>query len=1726
MNNSIIRVRHCILVLFLGFSKVVFAQSAVPQLGLVPEGSFQSYKVDSVNVANGNVVVRIPLVNLPQKGNLALSFSAIGNTGSPSASAMCSDEYIHCVFSYQGAGAIGITRDQSYVSVGYDQSTVVVTGDPWLTEQYKLTDTTGAEHPLFYDASNPNQMRTVDGSKFLFRSAASEPYKWSEVSPLPAGELLDSNGTSHSLDQENQVDQDVNGNSIHQDIDSSSRFWNYTDSVNRTFSDPIPPPTVSLYDGTLSPGSTEGCPNLSSQGANQPVVTSETWTVPGANGQVNYLICYANISVHTNYWDHNGQDYVGNTALECGDPNTPACNFDQTFLETHQVWGVIQSIVLPDKTYWGFLYDAADPNSSTAIAYGTLQKIILPTGGTISYQFEMEAACHWLLPVSTLAGQNAWLNMHVTNRTVTDGNGNSYQWVYHETGFSSDPNGRDTMYVTDPNGNDTKYEFVTTPVPGNCGNQYEGTRTIYQGSSSANKVLKRISTNYQFQQAPNTVGISTPPTVNAFPSQTTSTLDGDSASTSISITAYDNNSSLPFQAVGISCDFYLTCNHVATVALALGIPTQQTVTDGSGNVLKATGTTYAWQPEYGSNASSYRSANLLETPYIQTVSDAGGQRAKTTTMYDEASFVSYSESRAHPTTTTLWNNMGTDIQTHMGWNSDGTVDHLVDGKNHTSASYEYASQYFGLYPTAVTNAMGQKTSYTYELHSGRMTSMTDPNLQTTSVSYDSVGRLASESMPDTGSTTYCYNIPTASGQLTSPSGCTNSSSNSVLITTLRTTSDSIKKEADVDGLGRTIHTKVLSDLMGTDYTDITYDGLDRIKSISNPYRVTAEPSYGVTSYTYDGLGRVRLQCQPDNGTPNSGCSAGTSYLENSYSGSVVDIYDELRNHKQITNDAAGRLIKVLEPDPVSNIPSYETNYAYDGLDRLIQVDQWGGAHGTPGERQRTFTYDSLSRLVSAKNPESGRVCYGSASGDTCTPDYDENNNVRSRTDARGLVTYYAYDNLNRLISKSYSDSTPPVAYHYDESSVAWAPYALTNTKGKLSSAEVGGTNIYTKYAYGYDANGRLKGRVLNIPNAAGTGLSSAVGIMGNTYDLNGGTTSFDNGTGWYLTLARDNTGHVSGVTSNAGTTVPLNGANSNVVFTNGTYDAAGRPTSRVLGNNLTEFKSYDNRGRLYFGAQTNSSGAPYYWNVHFYANGNILDSSDSANGNWTYQYDHLNRLTAATNTQQNLTLSWGYDAFGNRMSQSASGSGSAPQVAFNMDSVNNNNRFDQASGIGYDDSGNVLLDNFGTNYTYDAEGRLSSSGSGGATKYLYDPEGNLIYESGPSGVQQRGYNLEGQVIYNYTPVAPTGPLILAFRAYIDGELIGSRQDSTFYWAGKDWLGTKRFESFGIGQFPVNATYSGPKYYTNLPFGDALNSIGGDPVHFTGKERDIESGLDYFGARHYSSSMGRFMRPDPSGLAHASLANPQSLNLYSYTLNNPLRFTDPYGLTPCDYGPSDQGGEDYEDADNDKECSDNGGTPIDYSETVNVSSNGTGDFSLSTVEAGSSSLIQTGQLDPTNNSGCGSQRIYSGLIGGANLGVAFGKSTEIGGGVSSLAATGVGVPAAAVLGVYGTVSTFGQALTGASQLYSAFTGNYGTPARIAQIGNILSGPIFGLGTLMEGGSLETAERNAGLESVYNGGTGLINSLAKDMGAFPLAMADHSTAYFGAFANLGQNCGPGH
>jgi RHS repeat-associated protein len=153
--------------------------------------------------------------------------------------------------------------------------------------------------------------------------------------------------------------------------------------------------------------------------------------------------------------------------------------------------------------------------------------------------------------------------------------------------------------------------------------------------------------------------------------------------------------------------------------------------------------------------------------------------------------------------------------------------------------------------------------------------------------------------------------------------------------------------------------------------------------------------------------------------------------------------------------------------------------------------------------------------------------------------------------------------------------------------------------------------------------------------------------------------------------------------------------------------------------------------------------------------------------------------------------------------------------------------------------------------------------------YLYDLAGHKVADVDPTGVFMQGELYAGGrhfAIYAPAP-GPTG--------------------ATFF-THSDWLGTERVRTDMTG---TNCESIG-----SLSFGDGQTITGtcGDvsPLHFTGKERDPESGLDNFDSRYFGSSAGRFISPDDGPGQHTG--NPQSWNLYSYVENNPLNSIDPTG----------------------------------------------------------------------------------------------------------------------------------------------------------------------------------------------------------------------------------------
>ena len=106
---------------------------------------------------------------------------------------------------------------------------------------------------------------------------------------------------------------------------------------------------------------------------------------------------------------------------------------------------------------------------------------------------------------------------------------------------------------------------------------------------------------------------------------------------------------------------------------------------------------------------------------------------------------------------------------------------------------------------------------------------------------------------------------------------------------------------------------------------------------------------------------------------------------------------------------------------------------------------------------------------------------------------------------------------------------------------------------------------------------------------------------------------------------------------------------------------------------------------------------------------------------------------------------------------------------------------------------------------------------------------------------------------------------------------------------------------------ITGSRTNVKRHDYLPFGEELfagtggrtvaHGYAGDGVRqqFTQKERDTETGLDYFLARYYGSTQGRFTSPDPIIISDKQVENPPLWNLYSCVGNNPLAYTDPTGM---------------------------------------------------------------------------------------------------------------------------------------------------------------------------------------------------------------------------------------
>jgi RHS repeat-associated protein len=844
-----------------------------------------------------------------------------------------------------------------------------------------------------------------------------------------------------------------------------------------------------------------------------------------------------------------------------------------------------------------------------------------------------------------------------------------------------------------------------------------------------------------------------------------------------------------------------------------------------------------------------------------------------------------------------------------------------------SGAPELAGGFSYAFPTKVTNALDQTTYTQFDYYLGRAVTAEDANGVVSSVAYNDVLDRPTQGIQ--ARYKVGVGVPAERRQMT----VTYDDTNRVITTAsdLNTFNDgALTAKSYYDELGRTWRSAAREAATWT-ITDTRFDPLGRVSQVSNPYRSAdpgsaSPPSDLWTKTNYDALGRAIRLTTPDD-----------AHVDTAYSGNQVTVTDQAGKGRLSETDALGRLIRVTE-DP-GNL-NYDTFYFYDALGNLLQVTQ--------GSQSRTFAYDSLSRLISAANPESGTTTYA----------YDQNGNLIEKKDPRGVRRTLTYDALNRVRSKVYAglnpegaaaaDATPPVNYFYDDYSTlpSGAPsWPGTPSKGRLIGVTYGTGSEGTYYKY--NALGRVatNHQRQGTSNYATAYLYNLAGAVTREERLFGSNVRRRNSMSYDAAgrLALMRTGYYSGASfvqsdlvSNISYT-PF-GALQSETYGNGLIHSMGynerlQPTEIRLGTTSNPESVF--RMNYIFGTANNVNGQdPEITAVH--NNGNIARVKYFISGALqyaqTFQYDPLNRLRYAVEHSNGVyndgARAWyqtfDYDRYGNcgmnveNTSDNVDAANSALKLA---DFSAADNRITRAGHL-YDAAGNLIAEP-GKSYTYDAENRIvTATVAGGATsQYIYDGNGRRVKKAVGGVATRYEYGKDGELNTEWND-ADTNRVALKDYFYAGGSLATTKTGTSgeYEYATADHLGSPRAWTGKDGNLVAGGRHDYSPFGEELSAGVGIRSAslgyGDDSVRqkFTSKERDSETGLDYFLARYYSSAQGRFISPDeftggPDALFsfadaasanptfYADLTNPQSLNKYQYTYNNPLSYTDSDGHCP-------------------------------------------------------------------------------------------------------------------------------------------------------------------------------------------------------------------------------------
>ncbi len=757
------------------------------------------------------------------------------------------------------------------------------------------------------------------------------------------------------------------------------------------------------------------------------------------------------------------------------------------------------------------------------------------------------------------------------------------------------------------------------------------------------------------------------------------------------------------------------------------------------------------------------------------------------------------------------------------------------------------------------DANNKVITFTYDLPN-KVETQTDATFRVTTRRYDANGNLLEVIDPLNLRTQYQYD---ANGN-----------------NTLRIEPSGRRTERSFDARGN-ILTQILPGQSGNQTTTYSYSALDQIAEIRNPLGDR-------TVYGYDAQGH-RTSRQKRDSSNNVVTSESWSYnavgdqigyLDQEGKATVYarNANGELSSYTDATGrttaysyDVNGNIISVTMPDGQS------VQLGYDGFNRNVRATQNG------------LVYRNLVR-----DEEGNVLAETDALGRTTQHRYSCQGVVSGVTDAMGNSTAYSYDLYGNLLSftdpanrnNSYlldaderptRRTDPAGAFTQFSFSPDGLEASRTNPLGQATFFANDGTMATTRITrpegqmlFTYDGNTRLNrvddnrngGSKVTMIAYDSIGRIASLNHPGNRtviYGYNGRNqkTSVTAPDGTVTTYLYDDGGRLTRVTTGA----------SVVTFT---LDASGRVGEALTSGGVRSTYTYDSRGRTLSMMVRDAANVTLASFIYTRNNMGAKKSRTATDGNSTYSYDALNRLSG------DGVASFSYDAAGNRLDAGSS---------FSIDHRLTN---DGTTAYSYDNAGRLLAR--GTSaYGYDSQGMLTTFTSpGGSATYGYDFLGRRVARSVGGAALEYVYDGDN-AIAEYRGGAFNAHF--SFAPGRDKPLMQRRSGATYFYH-LDPNGNVALITDSAGAVAHRYAYSS--------FGTITSSIGSfaytgaglvNTYSFQGREFDEESGLYAFRARYYDAARGRFLSKDP---LLGGLNAPQTMHPYAFAVNDPVNASDPTG----------------------------------------------------------------------------------------------------------------------------------------------------------------------------------------------------------------------------------------